>query len=142
MIGFMEGDENNGSAQVKKYHPGSENLKLWQKGQSGNPKGRTAGSRNRKSVLQDWADMDADDGFEGTRLDQIARDQIARATQGDSSARDFVFDGLFGKLADKQEISGIDGAAIATEAKNINVNVAPATAEEAARAYADMCKKS
>lgn len=51
---------DNTEGKQKKAHPGSENLKTFKPGQSGNPKGRPKGSRNKlgeaflKDFLAEW----------------------------------------------------------------------------------------
>lgn len=89
------------------------NLKPFQPGQSGNPSGRPEGARNRSTVLKELlrticeftnpltlrketADLET----------QIMAALAAKARRGDIAAIKEIQDTLYGKVTDKQELSG------------------------------------
>lgn len=89
------------------------NLKPFQPGQSGNPNGRPEGARNRSTVLKELlaticeftnpltlrketADLET----------QIMAALAAKARRGDIAAIKEIQDTLYGKVTDKQELSG------------------------------------
>lgn len=76
-------------------------------GVSGNPAGRTPGSKNRKTLLREAAMLDANDGKGGSLLDQIIRKQVAKAADGDPGAYDRIIDGIFGKLKESVETNHV-----------------------------------
>jgi hypothetical protein len=85
----------------------------FQKGESGNPKGRPEGVRNRSTVLKELlatlCDFTNPDTLRKENADletQIMVALIARARRGDVTAIREVLDTVYGKIADKQEHSG------------------------------------
>lgn len=74
------------------------NLKSWQSGQSGNPKGRPKGSRNFKTIIRDmlhdsstWELLPKDAvKTKGTPLEAIICTLTAKAIQGDIRAADVL----------------------------------------------------
>jgi len=118
------------------------NLELgkWTKGQSGNAAGKPIGTRNRATIIREWLECDADDGGDGNKVDQLVRAVIRKGEGGDLQAFNTIMDSAFGKVAEIHEFSGIGGGPIETASKSVSVTT-PATAEEAARAYAELLKK-
>ena len=88
-------------------HPGSENLIPAKPGEVRNPHGRPKGSRNRATIYNHWLEMINDTGI--TEADAIALAMILKAKQGDVAAAKEAMDSGFGKIADKQELTGADG---------------------------------
>lgn len=75
----------------------------WMKGQSGNPKGKPTGTRNRSTIVREWLEAKATDGQSGQVADQLVRALIQKAANGDVAAFRELFDSAFGKLTDKTE---------------------------------------
>lgn len=81
-----------------------DNLKPWEKGQSGNPAGRPKGSRNRTTIVRELLEAKAVNG-EGQVVDQITRALIQKAAEGDTRAFKELMDSAYGKVKDKLESS-------------------------------------
>ena len=102
-------DKNNGKAEgEKKIHPGSENLKPFKKGVSGNPKGRPKGQKNISTILRELMDTEIlYEDSEGINKEvdmgtAIAINLAKTATQGIKDehrlkATDMIMDRLEGK---------------------------------------------
>lgn len=75
----------------------------WKKGQSGNPKGKPKGTRNRSTIVREWIESSATDGEGGQVSDQLVRALIKKASQGDVMAFRELMDSAFGKITDKIE---------------------------------------
>jgi len=80
-----------------------DNLKSWAKGQSGNPKGRPKGARNRSTIARYWLDVDQKatnpiDGIEQTlsQEDLMTLALVKRAKDGDVNAYKALMDSAFG----------------------------------------------
>jgi len=89
------------------------NLKNFPKGQSGNPAGRPVGTRNRSTVLKELLEQVCDFTNpvtlkrEGADLEtQIMTALIARARRGDVTAIREIMDTVYGKVSEKNELSG------------------------------------
>lgn len=91
---------------------GSDNLTPWQKGQSGNPKGRPPGSKNRSTLFKDFLELPAVEAFIAKGLENIPAATIAeqlilaaivKAQSGDINALKEVMDSAYGKVTDKIE---------------------------------------
>lgn len=87
--------------------------KPFRKGQSGNPKGREPGVPNRSTILKKWltTEVDALNPITGgqeklTVEDEVIFALITRARTGDVPAIREILDSTYGKLADKNELSG------------------------------------
>lgn len=80
-----------------------QNLKPWKQGQSGNPKGKPKGARNRSTIVREWLEAQAVDGQGGQVADQLVRALIKKAAEGDVSAFKELFDSGYGKNTDKIE---------------------------------------
>ena len=81
-----------------------ENLKPpWKKGESGNPKGKPKGTRNRSTIIREWLEAKATDGEDGEVSDQLVRALIKKAAEGDVAAFRELFDSGYGKNTDKVE---------------------------------------
>jgi len=79
------------------------NLKPFVAGQSGNPKGRQLGSKNRSTIVKEWLEQSTDGE---QNIDRVMRALINKASEGDVPAIREALDSAFGKLTDKQEHSG------------------------------------
>lgn len=93
---------------TKKPRGNPQNLILWKPGQSGNPKGKKLGTRNRKTIIMDAIrklaaanDMDADEIEE---LIQAAALQQA-IKKGSFFHYKEISDGLYGKITDKMDLT-------------------------------------
>ena len=82
-----------------------ENLKAaWIKGESGNPKGRPKGSRNRSTIAKKWLNTNqkAKNPITGeeeilTQEDLIYLAQLKKARNGDKAGFDALIDSAYGK---------------------------------------------
>lgn len=83
----------------------TENLKSWKPGQSGNPKGKPKGTRNRSTIVRQWLDAEATDGFGGEVVDQLVRALIKKAAVGDVAAFRELMDSGYGKVCDESEVA-------------------------------------
>lgn len=104
----------------------------WKPGQSGNPKGRPKGSKNLATIFNDALKQTLQIQENGKTRKITAREGIVRrlvneALKGNIKATAFV-------LAKEPEI--------AREVESIKTITSDMTAEEAARAYAEMIKYS
>jgi len=99
----------------------NENLKPFKKGQSGNPKGKPKGTRNRSTILKKWIKVrvkikdKANPSLKevrGTVEDEIVLALISKARSGDVQAIKEIMDTLYGKIPDKQQIGGPDGESL------------------------------
>ena len=87
------------------------NLTPFKPGQSGNPAGKPKGVRNRKTIVKEALECILD-GSDQQVVDAITAAAIAKAMTGDIPAFNSLLDSAYGKLTDKQEISGPDGGPI------------------------------
>ena len=80
-----------------------ENLKSWSPGQSGNPKGRPKGSKNRSTIARKW--LDSKEKFKNpltgeiellTQEDINTLAQILKAREGDTPAYKALEDSAYG----------------------------------------------
>ncbi len=77
------------------------NLKPWKAGQSGNPAGKTKGTKNRSTIVRQWLEAWATDGSDGQVVDQLVRAMVEKALKGDAAAFKELMDSAFGKVTDK-----------------------------------------
>jgi len=82
-----------------------ENLKPFKPGQSGNPKGRPKGSRNRRTIVRQWleAEEEIKDPITGElktvqQADLIVLGLLKKARKGDVAAFKELMDSGYGKL--------------------------------------------
>jgi hypothetical protein len=88
-----------------------DNLKpAWEKGQSGNPKGKPKGSRNRSTIAREWLEMAEKFHNPISQKDEVLEQQdiitlalINRAKDGDVSAYKELMDSAYGKAIQKNE---------------------------------------
>jgi len=92
-----------------------ENLKSWEKGQSGNPEGMKKGTLHRSTILNKFLSLaakyenPANEGgelMEGTLEDKLWIAQIARALTGDTVAFKEIMDSKYGKIPANVVLSG------------------------------------
>ena len=76
----------------------NNNLKSWQPGQSGNPKGRPVGSVSLTAALKRELQEHPEN------IDSIVAKWIEGAKEGDSKARDTIIDRIEGKIPDEKII--------------------------------------
>lgn len=81
--------------------------------QNANRNGRPKGSRNRRTIYREHLEKL---GKSGQVVDDIVLAAIDKALAGDINALKELMDSGYGKVADKQEISGPDGSPIETRA--------------------------
>ena len=96
-----------------------ENLKPFKKGQSGNPKGREKGSRNRSTIAKHWLEMEemAKNPITGVKERMQQQDimtlaLIKKARSGDVQAYKELMDSSFGKALQKTENLNVDMTAL------------------------------
>ena len=94
-----------------------DNLKKWKKGESGNPKGREKGSKNRSTIARKWLEtMQANtknpltEELEDLTIeDLITLAQIKKAKEsGDTNAYKALMDSAFGAPTQPIEQTNID----------------------------------
>lgn len=94
-------------SSTKKKRGNPQNLIPWKPGQSGNPKGRKLGTRNRKTVmvegLRKLADMHQTDP-DDLELSIFAA-AVPLALKGSLPHIQFVADAICGKLTDKIDVT-------------------------------------
>ncbi len=90
------------------------NLKPYQKGVSGNPAGKIAGTKSRKILLREW--LEIEDEFDNplkapdaplermSVADRVTLAIIRKAMNGDLAAFIEIQDTLYGKISNKVEI--------------------------------------
>lgn len=96
---------------------GWANIKTWAKGQSGNPKGRAVGSRNRATLLKEILStrLDLRNAITG-EIERLEIEQavelaiVNRALTGAVDAYKEVKDQVYGKQADKLEVTQLSDA--------------------------------
>tara|TARA_R110002110_G_scaffold33998_1_gene116113 strand:- start:515 stop:877 length:363 start_codon:yes stop_codon:yes gene_type:complete len=88
------------------------NLKNWEKGVSGNPKGRPKGSKNRATIVKQW--MEAKQSLKNPisgELEMLSQEDagtlalIHKMRQGDVSAYRALMDSLYGAVKQTMELS-------------------------------------
>jgi len=88
----------------------NQNLKHFNKGQSGNLSGRPVGSKNRSTTINYWLNVETeylnpltDTNEKLSILDQITIQLILKAKKGDVQAYKELLDGAYGKVKDVVE---------------------------------------
>lgn len=102
----MAAAKNTGKSTRRKGNP--QNLKLpWKPGESGNPKGRKPGTRNRRTVILDALRRIADaKGWDPAELeDAIQAAGIEKALKGSFLHYAEISNGLYGKVSDKVDVT-------------------------------------
>lgn len=81
----------------------NENLKSYKKGQSGNPKGRPKGSKNRSTIARYWLNVEqqlknpiTSETETMSQEDLMTLAQIKKAREGDVSAYKALMDSTYG----------------------------------------------
>ena len=89
-----------------------DNLKNWEKGVSGNPKGRPKGSKNRATIVKHWmeAKRDYKNPLNGliehlSQEDVLTLAMINKGVKGDVSAYRALMDSLYGAVKQTMELS-------------------------------------
>ena len=89
-----------------------ENLKSWKKGQSGNPKGRPKGARNRSTIAKKWLEVEAKSinpisGQEETmsQEDMIYLALLRKARQGDVRASETILNSAYGQAKETLDLN-------------------------------------
>ena len=93
--------------------PKEENLILWKKGQSGNPKGRPKGSKNRSTILKEIAELRTKgiDPVTGEEVWMTNEYRMAMAViekviqKGDAQGLNMVLDSIYGKQKDTVDVN-------------------------------------
>lgn len=93
------------------------NLKpAWEKGQSGNPKGRKPGSINITNIIKRKLKEVAPGDPKGRKyLELVAESLILNTIKGNGTAIKQIMDRVDGVIADKHEHSGPNGGPIKTQ---------------------------
>ena len=92
--------------------PKEENLILWKKGQSGNPKGKPKGAKNRSTILKEIAELRTKgiDPITGEEVWMTNEYRMAMAViekvidKGDAQGLNMVLDSIYGKQKDSVDI--------------------------------------
>lgn len=98
--------------EPNKIHPNSlANLRPATAGEVRNPLGRTPGTLNRSTIVKKWLEAvsKGEDGIELPNYDRITLALITKAITGDVAAFKELMDSGYGKVADKQELTGANG---------------------------------
>lgn len=100
-------DDKSTENSRKKSRGNPQNLIPWQPGQSGNPKGRKLGQRNRKTVIMDalkrlaevnkLSPEDLEEMLHATGIQQAIKGSVPHYKE--------IADGLYGKLTDKMDLT-------------------------------------
>ena len=93
----------------------SENLKSWEKGQSGNPKGRPKGVKNRSTIAKKWLDSkrvflnpETNEEELMTLEDIMTLMQVQKAiTQKDTSSYNAIFNSRYGQPKETIDLNQI-----------------------------------
>ena len=81
---------------------------LWKKGQSGNPKGRPKGSKNKLSLLRE-AVLENAENIVLSNFEDIVRSTVELAKQGDATALKIVWDRIIpAKRTVEEKVDGED----------------------------------
>lgn len=103
--GMEDTPKNSGNSSRKRGN--TQNLKPWKPGQSGNPKGRRLGQRNRKTVIMEairkLAAANATTPEEVEELIHAAA--IQKAVKGNFFFYSELSNGLYGKVTDKMDVT-------------------------------------
>lgn len=91
--------------------PNPENLNPAKPGEVRNPNGRPKGSRNRSTIVREAIEAILE-GQDQQIVDNMTAAIIRKACEGDVPAYRELLDSAYGKVTDKQELSGPDGKAI------------------------------
>lgn len=92
-----------------------ENLRPFEKGESGNPNGRPKGSRNRSTIIRELLEAlfngkdpltgeERQDNYESV----ISRSMIKKAMDGDVSAYNAIMDSAYGKARQTVEQTNVN----------------------------------
>ena len=90
-----------------------ENLRSWSKGESGNPKGRPKGSKNRSTILRELTELRVQDVHPVTGEEiwvtneyRMAMAVIDKAiAKGDHQALNMIYDNIYGKQKDSVDMN-------------------------------------
>ncbi len=100
-------------------NPDTSGLKPAKKGDVRNPKGKAKGTRNRKTIYKKWLTFPEEfkNPITGEiekleQADIVVLGLIAAARRGDVRAAQELFDSAFGKVPNKEEITGPEGGPI------------------------------
>lgn len=92
-----------------------ENLIPYQKGQSGNPKGRPKGSKNRSTVARKWLALEQDKNNPITDVEETLSQEdlmtlalIKKAREGDATAYQKLLDSAYGAPVQQIEQTNIE----------------------------------
>jgi hypothetical protein len=92
-----------------------ENLIRYKKGQSGNPKGRPKGSKNRSTVARKWLALEQDKNNPITDVEETLSQEdlmtlalIKKAREGDATAYQKLLDSAYGAPVQQIEQTNIE----------------------------------
>jgi len=92
-----------------------ENLKMFQKGESGNPKGRPVGSKNRSTIAKRWLSVEQDlknpltsENESMSQEDLMTLALIKKAREGDTQAYQKLMDSAYGQPIQQIEQTNIE----------------------------------
>jgi len=118
----METEENTDN-NTKKRRGNPQTLILWKPGQSGNPKGRPLGARNRKTVIMEAIKkLAAANGKTPEELEELMQAAaIQKAVKGNFFFYSELSNGLYGKITDKVDLTS-GGKTLADLIASANAN--------------------
>jgi hypothetical protein len=92
-----------------------ENLKMFQKGESGNPKGRPVGSKNRSTIAKRWLSVEQNlknpltsENESMSQEDLMTLALIKKAREGDTQAYQKLMDSAYGQPIQQIEQTNIE----------------------------------
>ena len=113
-----------------------DNLKLFEKGQSGNPAGRPPGSKNRSTIARKWLETKekkknpiTKEIEDLTQEDLMTLGLILAARKGNPAAYEKLMDTAYGKIVDKAQI------------ETRNLNMTPEERQESIRHLLELANK-
>ena len=95
--------------------PKEENLILWKKGQSGNPKGKPKGAKNRSTIIKEILSLmvkkvNADGKAEWQSKEYLMVEALVNKAidKGDVNAFNAIYNNLYGNLKDTVDLNSTE----------------------------------
>lgn len=123
--------EKQGKVVGRGAHPNSRRAlekTQFKPGESGNPAGLPSGTKQRSTILNKWLSVETELlnpitklKQKGTVEDEVILALITKARKGDVPAVKEILDSVYGKIPNKDEITGKDGESL-TFTVNLNAD--------------------